>query len=863
MILVENREDLSVGEDLGWVLPSAEEALTLPVEELLLRFKSSLKGLSSEEAKRRLKFFGYNELPTKKRVAIIDFLSHFKSPLVIVLLIAGLISSFLKDVTDTVIIYTIILFSIILDFYQEHKAEREVEVLRQKVATKTTVLRDGVRKEVRLEEIVPGDVILLSAGDIVPADSRVISVKDLLVDESVLTGESFPVEKTDQPLESYDPSITKWNNYVFMGTSVVSGTATALVVRTGSLAEYGKIVKRLVKKRSETEFERSLRSFGYMVMQVTFLLVIFVFFINALYMRGVLDSLLFAVALAVGLTPELLPMIISINLSKGAVLMAKKNVIVKRLAAIQNLGSMNILCTDKTGTLTEGRVELVLYVDLNGNESNKVLLYSYLNSYYQTGIRSPLDDAILRFREIRIEDYKKIDEIPFDSVRKRLSVVVENQGQRLLITKGAPEEVIKISSFYEDGEVISNLTDEVRRSIEKRYVGLSAEGYRVLAVAYKFLREDKPVYTVNDEKEMVFLGFIAFIDPPKETAREALKLLRNAGVEVKILTGDNELVTEKVCEYLGFNVKKVVTGSKIAEMPDDALARVVEEANVFCRLTPAQKERIINTLINNGHVVGFLGDGINDAPSLKTADVGISVDDAVDVAKESADIILLQKDLRVLYDGVLEGRKTLGNTMKYILMSISSNFGNMLSVAIASLFLPFLPMLPIQILLNNLLYDFSQSAIPTDEVDVEYIEKPRRLDIHFIRLFMACFGPVSSLFDFLTYFIMLYIFKASEPLFQTAWFIESLASQTLVVLVIRTIKSPFWRSKPSQLLLFTIITITASALALPYTPLREIFRFTKPPATFYPVLTAIIGAYLILADNIKNWFYKRYSYRLE
>ncbi|MEM4572656.1 MAG: magnesium-translocating P-type ATPase, partial [Zestosphaera sp.] len=729
-ILVENREDLSVGEDLGWVLPSVEEALTLPVEELLLRFKSSLRGLSSEEAQRRLKFFGYNELPTKKRAAIIDFLSHFKSPLVIVLLIAGLISGFLKDVTDTVIIYTIILFSIILDFYQEHKAEREVEVLRQKVATKTTVLRDGVRKEVRLEEIVPGDVILLSAGDIVPADSRVISVKDLLVDESVLTGESFPVEKTDQPLESYDPSIMKWNNYVFMGTSVVSGTATALVVRTGSLAEYGKIVKRLVKKRGETEFERSLRSFGYMIMQVTFLLVIFVFFINALYMRGVLDSLLFAVALAVGLTPELLPMIISINLSKGAVLMAKKNVIVKRLAAIQNLGSMNILCTDKTGTLTEGRVELVLYVDLNGNESNKVLLYSYLNSYYQTGIRSPLDDAILRFREIRIEDYKKIDEIPFDSVRKRLSVVVENQGQRLLITKGAPEEVIKISSFYEDGEVISNLTDEVRRSIEKRYVGLSAEGYRVLAVAYKFLREDKPVYTVNDEKEMVFLGFIAFIDPPKETAREALKLLRNAGVEVKILTGDNELVTEKVCEYLGFNVKKVVTGSKIAEMPDDALARVVEEANVFCRLTPAQKERIINTLINNGHVVGFLGDGINDAPSLKAADVGISVDDAVDVAKESADIILLQKDLRVLYDGVLEGRKTLGNTMKYILMSISSNFGNMLSVAIASLFLPFLPMLPIQILLNNLLYDFSQSAIPTDEVDVEYIEKPRRLDIH-------------------------------------------------------------------------------------------------------------------------------------
>lgn len=861
---MKNRGNSDMGENPDQILPSTEEILTLPVEKLLLRLKSSLNGLTSEEVKRRLELFGYNEIPTrKKRTIIVDFLSHFKNPLVVILLIAGLISGFLADVTDMVIIYIMVLFSVIVDFYQEHKAEREAEMLRQRVATKATVLRDGVKKEIRLEEIVPGDIVLLSAGDIVPADARIISAKDLLVDESVLTGESFPVEKTDQPLKSYEPSITKWSNYLFMGTSVVSGTAMALVVKTGSSTEYGKIAKRLARRKGETEFEKGLRRFGYMIMQVTFLLVIIVFFINALYKRGVLDSLLFAVALAVGLTPELLPMIVTITLSKGAVLMAKKKVIVKRLAAIQNFGSMDVLCTDKTGTLTENRVKLALYVDINGEENNKVLLYSYINSYYQTGIKSPLDEAILRFKEINVKDYEKIDEIPFDSVRKRLSVVVKYEDQRLLITKGAPEEVIKISSFYESKDNISDLTNEVRKNIEKRYFELSAEGYRVLAVAYKLLREDKPRYTVNDEKEMVFLGFLAFIDPPKETAREALKLLRNSGIEVKILTGDNELVTRKVCEYLGFNIKKVVTGSEIADMSDDVLARVVEEANVFCRLTPAQKERIVNALRSNGHVVGFLGDGINDAPSLKAADIGISVDDAVDVAKESADIVLLQKDLRILYEGVLEGRKALGNVMKYVLMSISSNFGNMLSVAMASLLLSFLPMLPIQILLNNLLYDFSQSAIPTDEVDVEYVEKPRKLDVHFIKLFMMCFGPLSSLFDYITFFTMLYIFKASESLFQTAWFIESLTSQTLVVLVIRTTRFPFWRSRPSRLLIFTTIAITVSALILPYTLLGKIFRFVEPPVAFYPALLIILSTYLILTDIIRHWFYKKYKYHIE
>ncbi|MCC6042941.1 MAG: magnesium-translocating P-type ATPase [Candidatus Verstraetearchaeota archaeon] len=852
------------GFDVSRALPSAEEILTSPAEGLLERLGTSTTGLTSKEAEERLKLFGYNELVgRKKRTAVVEFLSHFKSPLVVILIVAGLISGLLGEVKDSIIVLVIVMFSVSLDFYQEHKAERAAEMLKQRVATTATVLRDGIKREVRIAELVPGDIIYLSAGDIVPADCRVIMAKDLFVDQSALTGESFPVEKTAQPLKSFDPSIMEWSNYLFMGTSVVSGSAVAVVVRTGSMTEYGKIAKRLVERRAETEFERGIKSFSYMIMQVTLFLVLAVFFINALYMRGVLDSLLFAVALAVGLTPELLPMIISINLSKGALSMAKKGVIVKRLAAIQNLGSMDVLCTDKTGTLTENRVKLVLYLDVNGNESERVLIYSYINSYYQTGLKNPLDEAVLRSKEVDVRDFKKVDEVPFDSVRKRLSIVVEHNGQRLMITKGAPEEVLRICSLYEVGGVIAEMTDEVRRHVEREYLRLSAEGYRVLAVAYKRLKEDKPVYTPNDERDMVFLGLLAFLDPPKESAREALQLLKRANVELKILTGDNELVTRRICEQLGFDIKGVVSGSEIDKMDDEALARVVEEVNVFCRLTPAQKNRVIGALKNNGHVVGFLGDGINDAPSLKNADVGISVDNAVDVAKEAADIILLQNDLKVLHDGVLEGRKTFGNTMKYIMMGVSSNFGNMFSVAGASLFLPFLPMLPIQILLNNLLYDFSQSTIPTDEVDQEYIEKPKRLDVSFIKRFMVFLGPTSSIFDFLTFFIMLFIFKASEPLFQTAWFMESLASQVLVVFVIRTRTSPFWRSKPSKLLLSSSLAIIAFALAVPYTPLGAVFSFERPPATFYVALAAILGAYLALAEAVKAWFYKRYGYLLE
>lgn len=841
-----------------------EELLGLPIDKLLVRLKTSQSGLTSQEAESRLKIYGYNELAKrKKRTAIVEFFSHFRSPLVIILLLAGLISGFLGEIINATIIFSMVLVSVVLDFYQESKAERAAEMLKEKVTTTATVLRDGVKREVKLSEIVPGDMVDLSAGDIVAADARVINTKDLFVDQSALTGESFPVEKTATPLKTKGATITEWNNCLFMGTSIVSGTATAVVVKTGNFTEYGKIAQRLVATEPETEFEKGLRRFGFLMMEVTFLLVLFVFFINALFKRGVLESLLFAVALAVGLTPELLPMIMSVNLSKGALAMSKKGVIVKRLASIQNFGSIDVLCTDKTGTLTENKITLVLHVNIEGNDDEKVLLYSFLNSYYETGLKSPLDEAILRHKDVDLKDYQKIDEVPFDFARKRVSVVVEHERQRFFIAKGAPEEIIKVCSYCELEDKILNLTSELQKKIEQKYYDLSSEGFRVLGVSYKKVKEEKQVYSVKDESDMVFSGFVAFIDPPKETAKESLQLLSKAGVELKILTGDNELVTRKTCEQLGFEIKGAVLGSEIAQMGDDALTRLVEEANIFARVTPAQKDRIMNALKNNGHVVGFLGDGINDAPSLKTADVGLSVDNAVDVAKESADIILLEKRLRVLHEGVLEGRKTFGNTMKYIMMGTSSNFGNMFSVAVASLFLPFLPMLPIQILLNNLLYDLSETTIPTDNVDSEYAERPKRLDVSFIRKYMVFLGPISSIFDFLTFFIMLFVFNATVPLFQTAWFIESLSTQTLVIFVIRTRRTPFYKSKPSRLLLLSSLSFVGLALIIPFTPLGALFKFVEPPLTFFILLAGLIGTYLMLVEIIKKWFYRRYAYQLE
>ena len=828
---------------------------------------TSTQGLTSEDATQRLERYGTNELARKqKRAGIISFLLHFKSPLIIILLIAAGIAGYTGDIPDFTFIFVIVLTSVSIDHYQESKAENAAELLKEKVTTTTTVFRDNTKKEIKLSQIVPGDIISLSAGDIAPADARIVGAKDLFINQSALTGESFPVEKTANRLESgiiSTGSITDWNNYLFMGTSAVSGTATAVVIKTGGSTEYGKIAKKLVAKPPETEFERGVKGFSYLIMQVTFVLIVFVFLVNALFKHGLVESLLFAAALAVGLTPELLPMIITMNLSKGAINMSKKGVIVKHLPSIENFGSMNILCTDKTGTLTENRISLVLHVDSNGNEDNKVLRYSFLNSFYQTGLKSPLDDAILVHKETEIEGFRKIDEVPFDFARKRVSVVVEKENERFFIAKGAPEEVLKVSTFCEVGGLISDMSEELHKKIEQKYFDLSSEGLRVLGVAYKKLREDKAIYSVNDEIDMVFLGFVAFLDPPKETAKESLQLLSKAGIELKILTGDNELVTRKVCEQLGFEIKGVVLGTEITQMHDDALARVVEEANVFARVNPVQKDRIINLLKGNGNVVGFMGDGINDAPSLKTSDVGVSVNNAVDVAKESADIILLENDLTVLAPGVFEGRKTFGNTMKYVMMGISSNFGNMFSVAGASLFLPFLPMLSIQILLNNLLYTLSQTTITTDNVDEEYIERPKRWDISFIRSFMVAEGPISSIFDYATFFTMLLIFNASVSLFQTAWFVESLCTQTLVVFVIRTRKTPFYKSKPGKYLTFSSLAVVASAIIIPYTPIGRIFQFTPPPPAFFIALLLMIGAYLFLAEVVKGWFYRRHSFRIE
>ncbi len=858
---------------------SKEELVTLPTEEILIRLNTSEQGLTADQAAERLETYGTNELAKEhKHSAVKEFLAHFKSPLVIILLIAGTISGFLGYIANTAIILTIIFVSVILDYYQESKAEKAAELLKQKVTSTATVLRDGVKQEIKLPEIVPGDVIYLSAGDIAPADSRVIAAKDLFINQSALTGESFPVEKVATSVKGKPEALIDWSNYCFMGTSVVSGTASAVVVKTGGATEYGKIAKKLIEKSPETEFERGIKNFGFLIMQVTFLLVIFVFLTISLRNptdTGVVEALLFAVALAVGLTPELLPMIITINLSRGAMAMSQQGVIVKRLSAIENFGSMNVLCTDKTGTLTENRIKLILNVNMEGNEDEKVFLYSFLNSNFQTGLKSPLDEAILKHKELETTKYQKIDEVPFDFIRRRVSVVVERNGVRYFIAKGAPEEILKVCSYYELGRIISDLNEENRNQIEQKYQDYSAEGLRVLAVAYKRLKEEKDVYSINDENDMIFLGFVAFLDPPKETARQSIQLLSKAGIELKIVTGDNELVTRKVCEELKFEIKGVALGNDIANISDEALTAIVEEANVFCRVNPVQKDRIIMLLKKNGHVVGYMGDGINDAPSLKTSDVGISVDNAVDVAKESADIILSKNDLTVLAKGVLEGRKTFGNTMKYIMLGVSSNFGNMFSVAGAAIFLTFLPMLPVQILLNNLLYDFSQSTITTDKVDDEYVERPKRWDITFIRRFMISLGPVSSLFDFLTFFIMLFVFipiiplalmsnpRYPEHLFQTAWFIESLVSQIVVVFVIRTRRTPFWKSKPSKYLVISSIVIVTFALLVPFTPLGEVFGFVAPPLLFYALLAVLLVSYVLVAETVKALFYKRNAYRLE
>jgi Mg2+-importing ATPase len=782
-------------------------------------------------------------------------LSYFKSPLVIILVLAGTISAFLGDWVNAGIIYFVVGMSVILGFYQESKAENAAAILQARIRTTATVSRDGQRVEIPVTDVVPGDIVYLSPGDLVPADGKVLSAKDLFVDQAALTGESFPAEKNSTPdLESKDD--VDRADLAFMGTSIVSGNGVVIITKTGSSTAYGEIAKELVGKVPETEFDRGLRRFGYLIMQVTLLLVIFVFFINALFKRDVLTSLLFSVALAVGLTPELLPMIVTINLSTGAMAMASKGVIVRKLSTIQNFGSMDILCTDKTGTLTENKITLTSHVDINNQDSDDVLLLAELNSSFQSGLRTPLDNAILTHESLDLTKYGRVDEIPFDFMRRRVSVIVAESSKLLLISKGATIEMLAACGFYEDSNQELPINDNIKRKGQAQYEQLSKEGRRILAVARKEV-DKKPSYTVNDETGMVFVGLLTFTDPPKQSAPASLQLLEESGIGLKILTGDNEFVATHICDQLNIKVTGIVTGDELRKTNDSALLRVVEETNVFARVTPDQKDRIMVALRKNGHVVGFMGDGINDAASIRTADVGISVDNAVDVAKAAADIILLQNDLTVLAQGVQEGRKTLGNSMKYIMMGTSSNFGNMFSAAGASLFLPFLPMLPSQILLNNLLYDISELAIPTDNVDSEYLKTPHRWDMHFVREFMAFFGPVSSVFDYLTFGVMLFVFAAPPALFQTAWFLESISTQSLVIFVIRTKRTPFYRSRPSKPLIISTLATVIVPMLLPFSPLGPLLGLVIPPPTFFLALALFIVAYLALTETLKRYFYRK------
>jgi Mg2+-importing ATPase len=753
-----------------------------------------------------------------------------------------------------------VMASVTLDFIQEYRAGQAAERLRSSVSVRVSVYRDGALVELPTTHLVPGDVVALSAGDLVPADGRIIEARDFFVNQALLTGEPYPVEKHPGEITGEAADIESASNAAFMGTSVISGAAKLLICATGDRTVLGGIADTLSTRPPPTEFERGTRQFSLLILRLTVLLVLFVLLVNTFLHRPWLETFLFAVALAVGLTPELLPMVVSITLARGAVRMARKKVIVKRLAAIQNLGSMDVLCTDKTGTLTEARIRLERHVDGLGRESERVLWLAYVNSSFETGLKSPLDDAILAHEELDVSSWRKIDEVPFDFERRRVSVLVDDGRTRLLAVKGAPEDVLRLAVEYEangPGE-LRPLDEAARAVVQAQFDALGKEGFRVLGIAWKNVPQGHDHAVVDDETELVFVGFTAFLDPPKETAAMALQALARSHVDIKIVTGDNELVTKHVCASLGLPIRGVLTGDEVARMDDHALRIRVTKANLFCRVTPAQKNRIILALKQRGRVVGFLGDGINDAPALHAADVSLSVDTAVDVAKEAADLILLEHDLGVLHDGVLEGRRTVGNIMKYILMATSSSFGNMFSMAGASLFLPFLPMLPIQILLNDFLYDTSEVPIPMDRVDPGYLAMPHRWDMGFIRNFMLVFGPISSVFDFLTFYVMLAVFHADETLFHTAWFIESLATQVMVIFIIRTRLNPL-RNAPHPGLSITSLSVVGIALLLPFTPLGAYFGFVAVPSDFLLILLAMVVTYLFTVELVKRWFYRRFG----
>jgi len=857
-----------------------------PLDSLLAALRSTPDGLSAAEARQRLAQFGPNTLKARKKATALGlFLNQFKSPIILILLFATIVSAVLQDWVDALIILAIILGSALLSFTQEYSASTAAEKLRAQVSIKATVRRDGQPQSIPAEEVVPGDVVLLSAGSLIPADGIVLEARDFFVGQAVLTGETFPAEKSPGPVAA-PASLAERTNCVFMGTSVRSGSASALIVQTGTATAFGQIAERLELRPLETEFEHGIRQLGYLLSEVTLLMVLAVFAFNIFFHKPILDSFLFSLALAVGLTPQLLPAIININLAKGSQAMAARGVIVRRLASIENFGSMDVLCTDKTGTLTEGVVRLDGALDAQGQPSDEVLRLAYLNAYFQTGLANPLDEAILPAGATHFQGASlpvKVDEIPYDFVRKRLSVVVQEAGTQgpalLLITKGALENVLAVCAQVPDGGATVPLDNAHRAEIQQRYADWSAQGYRVLGVAMKDLtprppslagkgesppllvgegsgvRSTRP-YTREDEHDLIFAGFLLFFDPPKPGVQETLADLANLGVQLKIITGDNRLVALHTAQAIGLEVTGVLSGAELNAMRDEALWQAARRTNMFVDVDPNQKERIILALMKTGHVVGYMGDGINDAPALHAADVGISVDTAVDVAKEAADFVLLKKDLAVLHQGIIQGRTTFANTLKYVYMATGANFGNMFSMAGASLFLPFLAMLPEQILLINFLTDLPEMTIAGDNVDPIFVQEPHRWDVAFIRRFMAIFGTLSSVFDYITFGMLLWLLRADPALFRTGWFIESVLSASLVVFALRT-RLPFFRSRPSHAMLLVTGLVWLVTLIIPYSPLAALLGFQALPPLYLLAVAAIIVLYFVSAELTKRWFYRK------
>ena len=852
------------------------ELCTLPAEEALQRLGVIEYGLSDEQVETAREEYGSNILSHRKEAGIVmELLQRCRNPLVIQLLVICAVSLLMGDVRAATVVGAMVLLSVVLAYVQEHRSSKAVEKLNAMVQTNSLVMRGGKEYDIPIAAIVPGEIVILQAGALIPADLRLINAKDFFVSQSSLTGESMPVEKHAEPADVTGRGVIELQNACFQGSNVVSGTARGLVVNTGSRTHFGSIAEKLSGQRAQTSFDKGIAGFTWLMIRFMVVMVAIVFLIVGVTKHDWAEALLFALSVAVGLTPEMLPMIVTVNLSKGAMAMSRKKVIVKRLNSIQNFGAIDILCTDKTGTLTQDRVILEKAVDVTNRDSDDVLRYAYMNSYYQTGLRNLLDRSVLSHSDLDVErGCKKVDEIPFDFQRKRMSVAVDYQGDHVLICKGAVEDIYKACTHYQIDEEIHLMIDLIKDDLLEEYEELSRDGYRVLGIAYREFPQSKQVFSVADESDLILLGYIAFLDPPKGSAAKAIASLRQYGVVTKILTGDNALVTRKICKDVGLDEQEVITGDKLLGLDEAQLGELAEKNNVFARLSPSQKENIITALQKRGHVVGYMGDGINDALSMRAADVGISVDTAVDVAKESADIILLEKSLLVLEDGIIEGRKVFGNIIKYIRMGASSNFGNMFSVVGGSYFLPFLPMAPIQILLNNLLYDASQVGIPADHVDEEYLKTPRRWNIANIRRFMVFIGPMSSIFDYATFFLMLYFFNCKlyshaattpemktyyESLFHTGWFVESILTQTLIVHIIRTNRIPFLQSIASPLLLLTTIIIMIAGAVLPYLPIGTYFGFVPLPASFWIWIAGFLLCYSVLTHSVKVWFHRKYG----